>query len=380
MGFVRKVTAIGLARSAGVTVVVLTLSGLGLGAPLSAASAAPLAKPASPGTAELTGASCPSSSWCMAVGEYTTEAHAERALAQIWNGVSWRTLTPSGEALTGVSCTATWFCLATGGPTGAEMWRYGRWREISGPQGNVTGLSCGSFAMCAVISDVDGGRVETWNGDRWHTWQQATNLCSHSDGAPCGLRGVSCGSARNCVAVGTIAQVDDSDDPPATFPSGYTWNGRSWAYAVSLEFLSSVDDSLDVLNAASCTGKFCLAVGGGLNAVVSFDAGAQDWTGEPNWACVPGGPDSGCTGNAVACGSKSSCMVFANPGVQFWNGTAWTAEPAIAQGSGSQLGSLSCHAVICLAVGYHVVARVRRTLAELWNGTAWTVLPTPNLR
>ena len=93
------------ARGAAAVTGGLMVLAAGLGGAIPAAGAVQPASSAS--AAELTGVSCPALSWCMAVGSYTTAAGVQHALAQVWNGSSWKVIKPPGSTLTGVSCTAT---------------------------------------------------------------------------------------------------------------------------------------------------------------------------------------------------------------------------------------------------------------------------------
>jgi hypothetical protein len=354
-----------------------------------AASAAPPASARFPGSATLTGVSCPASSWCMAVGSYTTRSHVRHPLAQVWNGRTWRVLRPAGRSLAGVSCTATWFCLATGGPTGAQRWNGTTWREIPGPQDAVSAPSCGSRSLCMVLNGTaragTHGVAESWNGTRWRTWWQDTNVCAQgAKNTPCALTGISCGSAADCVAVGSFSQYLYINDPPSILPGGFTWNGKRWAPAALTGLGGWWADGGSSMDAVSCTGSFCLAAGG--NNVTNTPVTAA-WNGATqSWAPVTNNLDCdadgvlACTWDALSCGTGSRCMAFTYPaGDQLWNGGTWTAAPSVGEGDGSLLGAPSCHASDCLAVGYQTHQHVQRTLAELWNGTRWTVLATPNL-
>ncbi|HET9118726.1 MAG TPA: hypothetical protein VFN75_11735, partial [Pseudonocardiaceae bacterium] len=75
---------------------------------------------ASPTTnTELNAISCPSASFCVAVGQYvTSDGSAEQSLSEVWNGSTWAAITaPSPSAaseLLGVSCTSQSFCAAVG--------------------------------------------------------------------------------------------------------------------------------------------------------------------------------------------------------------------------------------------------------------------------
>ena len=329
------------------------------------------------GQASLASISCRGPSWCMAVGAYTTTDHVRHAQAMIWNGTTWRTLkNPPGKSLTSVSCSAPWFCMAAGGPTGAERWNGTSWAAMPSPPGGVSGVSCGSRKLCMVIYQ---GLVRSWNGTTWHLWKPQTDFCTGSAPGPCGLDGVSCASATNCVTVGTWTQ---SQEPIQNAVSVY-WNGTSWTRDYELPARGNPAQ----LNAVSCTGSFCLATGsssddsaGGTVADAdTFDATSQSWTSVP--------PDLGnlcaefraCYWTAaISCASPTSCMTLGGPdGSQWWNGTGWASARTISAGRGSALQGLSCGGSNCLTVGFRTVAGKRRTLAELWNGSAWTIITTP---
>jgi hypothetical protein len=384
---------------------VVTVLAVGLGAAVPAAGAA---RPASfLGAAELAGVSCPKSSWCMAVGSYTTRSQVQHSLAQIWNGHSWRVIKPPGSALTGVSCTSTRFCLATGGPTRAERWNGTTWREIPGPQNPANagvqnlagGITCGSESMCLVINGTKRGgsanAAETWNGHRWRTWWQDTNLCTLSDipGSPCALSGISCGTATNCVAVGDYTSASPGFSTGVPTPGAFTWNGQHWAPATTgyQNVLGSNMAGNGIVSAfnVSCSGTFCLSMAGSQDSANSLAATWQ--ASSQSWSALPGGgfscPDGygGCYYvSSMSCASRTSCMVFVTvvpSGEAVWNGTTWTNVNSIGEGQQSLLADVSCRGTICLAVGHHAnnPHRIERTLAELWNGATWTVIPTPNL-
>ena len=354
-----------------------------------AASAAQPASQQSASAASLTAVSCPAATWCMAVGSYTTRSGGQHALAQIWNGRTWQVRKPPGPSLTSVSCTATWFCLAAGGPTGVEQWNGTSWREIPGPQGATTAPACGSRSWCVVVNGSikhpAESFAETWNGHRWRTWWEDTNVCSQNGpglyGYPCALTAVACGGPANCVTVGYSSAYPGVEEPPTQVPAGYSWNGQHWALAAlpNLPFL---------ITEVSCAGTFCLGVDGASvngTGAATWNAKTRTWTVlNSHFGCGPGPNNCGDV-YALSCASATSCLVFSRfSGNQFWNGSTWRPAPSIGAGKGSLLGAVSCHAAgpggtACLAVGHQTHNGVRRTLAELWNGTTWKILATPNI-
>ena len=220
-----------------------------------AAAARPAAKPKD--QASLAAVSCRGSNWCMAVGTYTAKSKVH-ALAQVWNGSKWRIVRGvPGTELSSVSCVTNAFCVGAGGPTGAEQWNGRAWRTVNlgKPDGGLTGITCGSRASCMLIFPrLDGPEVQSWSGGtKWHVWAKATNVC-FGPGRARGLAEVSCGSLTNCVAVGTTQYQFSSDQKP----SSVVWNGKSWAFSQP----PGVGDPA-AMNAVSCAGRFCMAVGSG---------------------------------------------------------------------------------------------------------------------
>jgi hypothetical protein len=326
--------------------------------------------------ASLAAVSCKGSSWCMAVGSYTDRSQVRHALAQIWNGKKWRVLRNlPGHALTSVSCSAAWFCMAAGGPTGAERWNGTVWRTMTSPRGGVNGVSCGSRKLCMVIFN---GLVRSWNGTRWRLWRHATDVCSGGPPGPCGLASVSCGSATDCVAVGT-QQISNTEQDTV----GVAWNGTRWARTFPPN-----NGNPAAMNVISCARAFCMAPGSASSDVqMGTIALAGTWNATTkSWTDVS--PDLGVLcpefhtcfwAHVISCANSASCMTFGPSGNQDWNGTAWKAAPSISAGRGSNLGAVSCGGSICMGVGYRTIAGARRTLAELWNGTSWRILPTPKV-
>jgi hypothetical protein len=328
------------------------------------------------GQASLTSVSCHGASWCMAVGSYTTTDRIRHSLAMIFNGTAWRALkNPAGTGLGAVSCSGTTFCMAAGGPTGAERWNGATWRTMASPKGGLAGLTCASRTFCARIHGVD--IVSVWNGTSWR--DKTTDFCSGSAPGPCWLRGVSCGSTTNCVAVGTWTVSQE----PVQNAVAQIWNGKKWTWDTELP----ANGNPAQVNAVSCVGTFCMAAGvasndsAGASIAVGdkFDATSQVWTDvSPSLGGICAEFADCAWAAVIACGNSASCITLGGPsGSQFWNGSAWQSAKAMSAGRGSALQDVSCGGSDCLAVGFRTVAGKKRTLAELWNGSAWTIINTP---
>ena len=128
--------------------------------------------------------SCPSPSFCTAVGIY----NVSRALIERWNGKRWSVQpTPNmvgattSPPLVGVSCSSASACVAVGsysgsGPKLVERWNGTRWsvQPTRTPRAaaytKLTGVSCFSPSTCTAVGSYvhtagpTVGLVERWNG------------------------------------------------------------------------------------------------------------------------------------------------------------------------------------------------------------------------
>ncbi len=374
------------ALSAGVVAAAL-VAGAGQVAGAAPAHAGQFTRPATGARypVNLAAVSCPTSSWCMAVGSVTDRSYVRHALAQVWDAGSWRVLAPPpGQSLTSVSCSSSSFCLVTDQPGGLRAWNGSAWRAVASPSFAVTAPSCASRSLCVVINGSATSQSvdfpESWNGRTWHTWTKA-GVCFGPPGL-CALNDVSCGSPSNCVAVG-FTQFGASNSTTQT--DSVFWNGTAW----TVEHPPSPGDPA-WLDQVSCAASSCLAAGVGYSA---SDGGylpvALSWNkADGTWQDVS--PDSGvvCTGfsgpcgswaSALSCGSATNCMTMGPGGDQQWNGASWAPAPTSPTGPGSLLDAVSCHGSMCLSVGYRRLGGTRHTLAELWNGSAWQIIATPTV-
>src|SRR5262245_4251836 len=145
------------------------------------ASTPPLA-----GTGLLTGVSCVSESFCLAVGSRLRRL-VGHTLVERWDGKGW-SVVPTTEArdrrsaLAGVSCASKSFCVAVGshftaagGHALIEAWDGRSWHVVSSGDPSVANVlasvACSSARFCVAVGTTRGERprpfVETWHGDRW---------------------------------------------------------------------------------------------------------------------------------------------------------------------------------------------------------------------
>jgi hypothetical protein len=324
-----------------------------------------------PGGASIVGLSCPSRSWCVAVGS-TISVDAsdlgDRPLAESWNGEQWSVdKTPRlPQAPGSPSCPDdASFCTNTAGAS-------------------FSSVSCTSVSRCTAVGAFTSasGReeplVEIWNGSSW-------SLASTSYPPGGGLSqflGISCASYRSCLAVGYDSQAGHRQ------AFAESWLGSAWRLTALPPVPTGATSSW--LNAVSCSsGSSCVAVGTYENPHGRMSTLTETWDGM-SWSHeLSPSPDSvhssgGSELSSVACLSAVACMAvgyLTSGGVagtlaEAWNGANWTVEatPNVTSG-GSQLDSIACASLIaCEAVGVHGGGQ---TLAERWNGELWAIQPTP---
>jgi hypothetical protein len=308
---------------------------------------------------ELSGVSCRSSAWCVAVGSVPDTAYSgatQRPLIELWDGVHWLAEAapdPIGArqaALAAVSCVSSRACVAVGSLTGTDGSHHalverlsgGSWAVASAPRASgLSGVSCTSARSCAVVG---GPILARWNGNRWSS-QRAPGSAAFT--------AVSCVSRRVCVAVGSRQR------PVKTLAAstiGSRWSIDRTQNPAPMNFGKSTY-TIDALSGVSCVSSTsCLAVGSAYSSC-NYDVCGNDsasgalaltWNGR-RWA-VARGPHfvDGASASAISCASPSACLAVSDTGGSQWNGFAWTRVSGI----GTALSAVSCpSATACLVVG-----------------------------
>jgi hypothetical protein len=314
-------------------------------------TAATLTEPTGFDRGQLYTVSCPTSSFCTAVGDYDNSAGAQLFLAQSWNGKAWAVqATPAptdyyGQQLNGVACPSATACYAVG------LYYKGSGQEVT--------------------------MAEYWNGKTWAAQTTPT-------GTPKYLTGVSCDSTTFCLAVGSYVKGSSNELTLAE-----DWNGKVWGSQTAPNPKGS--GGTYPLSIACASAKACMSVGY-YQGSTAFLGAAELWNGK-TWTVVPTpAPGSGdsITLGGVSCVSATSCTAvgFSQDSagnnttvVESWNGKVWAAETA-AKPSGATsatLDGISCaSASACMATGSYKKAADTYNLAELWNGKKWAVQTVPN--
>jgi hypothetical protein len=316
-------------------------------------------------TDALSGVSCVSASFCVAVGSYLDTAHVSRTLIESWNGTTWSLVTSPNKfsndnVLTSVSCVSAKFCVAVGSwadarATLVESWNGSTWSVVPSPSTSsidqqLDGVSCVSASFCVADGFTSNATlVESWNGSKWSI------VSSPNPASIQNLDGVSCASASFCVAVGFYV-VPSDEAPRQTLVE--SWNGSAWS------IVSSPDESSNsnVLSGVTClSATSCTAVGSYYTASKVLQTLAESWNGSA-WSVVSS-PNQGTANNAllgVSCAATSSCagVGYYRTGsstlAESWNGTAWSVVPSPSPGTHlNELPDVSCVSTVsCTAVGY----------------------------
>lgn len=239
----------------------------------------PAPKPAGAAELGLSSVSCTSVTACTAVGYVEVlkpngGGSGFDALVERWNGTSWTlegtppTSQTLYDGLTGVSCVSSTFCAAVGPySTQSDVWNGSSWtgEDFEQPPqptpqsalvASIYGVSCISPSACVAVGKVNQENApplaESWNASNWtiQSTQPTTIPASNLTGSL--LTDVSCVSLDACLAVGP-----DSTDNADMGPLAEAWNGSSW-----IAQMLPKTNFLPMFSGVSCTASLsCMAVG-----------------------------------------------------------------------------------------------------------------------
>jgi hypothetical protein len=225
----------------------------------------------------LASVSCSSSTSCVAVGTAYSGQSPFVTLAAAWNGTTWTlqsTPNPGASLATrlfSVSCPSPSFCSAVGIyyansttiATIAESWNGTDWSIVATPNssptfGELESVSCTGPDVCTAVGAGAGGLVESWDGTSWsieHSFTKDNNLWA-----------VSCASTSECLALSPIAATSSK-------PTAALWNGSAWTSRALHQPSPSTVSQVTGLSCLSST--FCM-VAGSTSAAKTL---AEVWTG-----------------------------------------------------------------------------------------------------
>jgi hypothetical protein len=277
-----------------------------------------------------------------------------------------------GSGLSSVSCPSTSFCLAVGTvnfyayepqkPYGVAVTFNGSsWSAPIKPpagEGQMIAVSCSPDLHCLGLDNL--AQALSYHGG---AWSAPINLGNSTVGEP---RSVSCVSASFCVALADLGPVvgDESQEPGG---GALIYNGSTWSAPIT------IDNRVGALYSVSCASvSFCVAVGGGPE--------------QPGDAVVFNGTSWGTPEtidgynhqlNSVSCASSSFCVAVDERGDALtYNGTTWSAPVHIAPAAGGrELEAVSCPtSSFCAAVG-QTNANPEQGDALIFNGSGWSAPP-----
>jgi hypothetical protein len=201
------------------------------------------------------------------------------------------------------------------------------------------------------------------------------------------LRGVSCASTSDCVAVGFRDLAVTSDPVPLV----ERWNGSTWS-AEHTPVPTGVGWSA-WLSAVSCPSRSaCVAVGLSYSDDSRPGPLVERWDGS-SWS-IEGTSDLG-GGEAldgVSCASRTDCMAVGfgrSTAAAHWNGTRWRAQDlhfGDPGGRPNELTSVSCMPGTCAAVGWEDVGACggdrefySLPILGFWTEQRWSLRRHPDL-
>lgn len=351
----------------------------------------------------FTGDSCPSTTWCTAIGTNRYKKLVLNAsVSEILQSGTWTAMSPPAPKTNnilvytnGESCATSSACVWVGKHYNpgkppaqiAEWWNGTVWKIVSasGPTGSTASrlidVSCPAASFCMAVGDA---KIGSHAQATVYTWVNHTAWKQISVPAPAGARsatldGVSCAAATDCMAVGDYVNASGT-----TLPYAVGWHTGTWQPPSSMPGVGGLSN--DQLKGVSCpSATECLAVG--IAGTTVQHAFAEELA-TGSWSVVLTGPAA--TGlYGASCPTTSMCAVGGFSGgaplVESWNGSSFSDLGVTRTGSPTPndvIMHVSCPTTTkCEAVGtrYNNLGMDFKTLGEGWNGSSWTVQTTLNL-
>jgi hypothetical protein len=323
----------------------------------------------------LSGVSCLSVTFCIAVGQTWTSETTSSSLIETWNGNGWTTSGSQSPAtgedatnsLTSVSCVSATSCTAVGGdgwsPDGTNVQQNllveslsgGSWTTTYNPTSPLNdlfyfyGVSCPDSEDCVAVGTDNAGPISMADTDG--SWSQLSPPGLPS-GAPADsvveLSGVSCVSSSECVAVGDYSSLEGlhGDEGNAV----YQLVGGAWQVENVPNAVPVVDGNGNEMSGVSCVqatsagAVSCMAVGnssayspiptpGILTALQFQPSGAAwpsgSWVSESPMTPAVSNTTPGVSLNSVSCSVATFCAAGGSDGllplIETWMTPAYVA-------------------------------------------------------
>jgi hypothetical protein len=218
--------------------------------------------------ASLDSVSCPTPKFCVAVGRIWNRALSyviEPPLVEIYNGNTWKRVFVSrrNAQMLGVACPSSRYCLAVGDTTSnasgplAEIYQNGDWRPTIPTKSNVrlNSVACPMVSRCIAIGiDYRTQRIVSFAliDTRWH--QLAVQSALDFVGGVESLDSISCPTLSFCEAVGYAS----SGGPNSQRLSAH-FNGRYWMADEVHHLTSAYVSGFDSVSCSSI--RYCILLG-----------------------------------------------------------------------------------------------------------------------
>jgi len=235
---------------------------------------------------------------------------------------------------------------------------------MTAAQNELSGVSCVSAKHCVAVGSSTNAKTgagtalaRIWNGTKWSA--VAVRLPAGADDSV--LLGVSCMSASYCVAIGAYAKSSGANAPTNAF--AVTWKGTGWTAVTLPKPATGAPVTIPTSVSCAAAGK-CLAIGmygtvSGNPRPLAWSLAGTTWTDRKPPA--PAGTQSALL-TGVSCGSASFCVLAGEASgkassstlLDSWNGTSFALmKPAIPAGDALVvLSTVSCaSATSCTALG-----------------------------
>lgn len=325
----------------------------------------------------LVSVACPTTRFCVAVGDSAVDAN--RPVLLRWNGAHWA-LTPASvpenAQLTGLSCHSVGDCYAVGGRVVGlglliEHWNGTKWMTSASrgaPGAELTAVSCGTSDSCTAVggSYVPGPRrcsssIYRLGRGGWgmQVPADAILVCSHGGPWLYTLDAVSCTGASRCIAVGQWEYHMGIEIALAEASQGTRWTLQRFPGGIGRKF-SFAWSPIVALGGVSCaSSEWCMAAGGTT----------------PSTAVGP---------SACRVGDTATACPFA----AVWKGSKWQRLTMPQVAGAAYLQAVSCsNESHCVAVGAEDASPgfeigsfdgdLGRPLAEVWDGWRWRAMSFP---
>jgi hypothetical protein len=365
---------------------------------------------------------CPSKGTCVVVGSYNDAKSYRQGIIETLSNGNWReTEAPlpvktSGNPealLVAVSCPSATYCVAVGGFGGPPKTTYaGLVETLSGspltwkPKPSETGVplaavACGAVGRCVAVSNINvmGGRniIETLSNGEW----KATQATAPSGVQPADvlLDAVTCLNSHFCAAAGDVSLPNENESHGLV----ETLTGGSWVPSmatqeteVPLTSVACASTSLCAADGISADSSSANSLGGWGNVLATFSKGhlsdemaplprgstyKPHPLDPPTVACPPGGP---CTAALEYYDSRGARQVLVETlSAGGWAPTqapiplpadeAGSSWPSIVAGSAACAASTYCALVGIYELGIDGTA-INAGFIDVWSEGHWATI------